>query len=241
MTQGGKPDAETGVGAGSYQPKLLRGPSRILSDADLAALWSLLPPRYAIQDAVLIFSTGLHGCSLSTLYNRGARVAPSVLVVKSKEGRLFGAFVTHPWDLNLANRPLDQLGSGSSAARLATTASPASAFFAGSESRGQPWFGSGECFVFTLRPTLAKYTWNRSGKQLYIFQLSLSLSISLTTVQTRICSQREQVPAGAERLPGRRGRDDRRGSVARQGAVAGKERPLRDLRQRAVERPRYTL
>ena len=85
----------------------------------------------------LVYSSNEHGISLTTFYTRTEQYEPTILVVKTTKGEIFGAYCSSSW----ANRNLK-------------------------DDRGQrqTYFGTGETFLFTLSSPPSKYIWVNSGK-----------------------------------------------------------------------------
>lgn len=48
----------------------------------------------------LVFSNNLHGCSFSQLLQHMRNKGPTYLVVRDKDGHLFGGFASVSWDIN---------------------------------------------------------------------------------------------------------------------------------------------
>jgi len=61
----------------------------------------MLPKRLRILDPKLLFRSETDGFSLVTLLDRCRDQAPTVLLISSKDRRVFGAFVTDPWQTGL--------------------------------------------------------------------------------------------------------------------------------------------
>jgi len=106
--------------------------SHTMQDDQYEILWSWVPRRFCIQDPVLVFSTNLHGCSLSTFYHMCSNVSPSILTIRTKKGQIFGAYLSDPWIPNKGERPV--------------------------------YYSDGECFVFSLAPTINHWTWTKENE-----------------------------------------------------------------------------
>ena len=93
-----------------------------LSKLQLEALWMWIPPRLQIKEAQILFTTEQHGTnfltlrisivenilrmilrkffigrSLSSFYNLCANEEPTVLLIKTQQDEVFGAFCSHAW------------------------------------------------------------------------------------------------------------------------------------------------
>ncbi|XP_073987007.1 GTPase-activating protein skywalker isoform X5 [Rhodnius prolixus] len=106
--------------------------SRILDRQDLFTLWSWLPVRITMYQPILLYTTEEHGCSLTTFYFRVEKHAPTLLMIKTCNNEVFGAYCSSKW--NERNQK-DERGN-----RMA-------------------YFGTGETFLFSLYPERAKYPW----------------------------------------------------------------------------------
>ncbi|XP_071949530.1 GTPase-activating protein skywalker-like [Antedon mediterranea] len=103
--------------------------SNIISHSQLQGLWKWLPERIALLKPKLIFSTSEHGYSLISLYNQCQETEPLLLLVKSVKQEIFGAYLS----TNLEER--------------------------NNKERKLAFFGTGECFLFSLVPEQEKYGW----------------------------------------------------------------------------------
>ncbi len=56
-----------------------------------------IPIRYHLKDIVCIFTTEEHGYLLPKFYDKCEHEAPTLLVVRTTTGRVFGAFLTYNW------------------------------------------------------------------------------------------------------------------------------------------------
>ncbi|XP_044742508.1 GTPase-activating protein skywalker isoform X1 [Chrysoperla carnea] len=98
----------------------------------LFTLWSWLPVRITMYQPVLLYTTEEHGCSLTTFYVRVEQHEPTLLMIKTCNNEVFGAYCSSRWyERNLK----DDRGNR------------------------QAYFGTGETFLFSLYPERAKYPW----------------------------------------------------------------------------------
>lgn len=99
----------------------------------LDTLWEWLPERVAIKEPVIAFSTDIDGSSLRTFFDKTSPYESSVLLIKTVNGEIFGAYCSSSW--------------------------------AGRLSKDTPgtFFGTGETFLFTLKPKSVKYEWVGEG------------------------------------------------------------------------------
>eukprot|EP00039_Didymoeca_costata_P003999 m.70898 g.70898 ORF g.70898 m.70898 type:complete len:897 (+) comp12183_c0_seq1:401-3091(+) len=67
-------------------------------------LWPCIPTRFQLKTAVLCFSTHIHGYSLNTYFEQCGDEAPTILVIRDRDGYTFGAFLPHPWTEREENR-----------------------------------------------------------------------------------------------------------------------------------------
>lgn len=56
-----------------------------------------VPVRFHECDLQLVYSTNLHGMSLSTLYNRVQSSSPTIIALRDTKGRVFGCYAAVPW------------------------------------------------------------------------------------------------------------------------------------------------
>ncbi|XP_032664302.1 GTPase-activating protein skywalker isoform X2 [Odontomachus brunneus] len=105
--------------------------SQILDMPDLLTLWSWLPARITMYQPVLLYTTEEHGCSLTTFYVRVEQHEPTLLMIKTCNNEVFGAYCSTRWYER--NMKVD--------------------------GQRQTYFGTGETFLFSLYPERHKYAW----------------------------------------------------------------------------------
>lgn len=93
---------------------VVQGPSPLISTAMWRIIWRDVPIRYHLKDLVRVFDTAQHGYSLNTFYKHCSSIAPTVLVVKTMAGDVFGAFLTYGWDYHLDEHGRGYFGNGES-------------------------------------------------------------------------------------------------------------------------------
>ena len=64
----------------------------------LLRLWENLPARYALYTPLLIYTTDEHGFSLKTFYQKVATFEPTVLLLRTTDGAVFGAYCSVTWN-----------------------------------------------------------------------------------------------------------------------------------------------
>ncbi|CAH0726298.1 unnamed protein product, partial [Brenthis ino] len=106
--------------------------SQILDQSELFTLWSWLPVRITMYQPVLLYTTEEHGCSLTTFYVRVEHHEPTLLMIKTCNNEVFGAYCSTRW---FERNQKDERGNR------------------------QAYFGTGETFLFSLHPVRAKYPW----------------------------------------------------------------------------------
>jgi hypothetical protein len=74
------------------------GAEHVLDERKLSALWHGLPPRLQVADWELVYGLDRHGASMATFYRRAARMAPSLLLIQTTSGVVFGAAAGAAWD-----------------------------------------------------------------------------------------------------------------------------------------------
>ncbi|XP_037958477.1 GTPase-activating protein skywalker isoform X2 [Teleopsis dalmanni] len=98
----------------------------------LFTLWSWLPVRITMYQPVLLYTTEEHGCSLTTFYVRVEQHEPTLMMIKTCNNEVFGAYCSSRW---FERNVKDDKG------------------------QRQAYFGTGETFLFSLYPERAKYPW----------------------------------------------------------------------------------
>jgi hypothetical protein len=81
---------------------------------------------------ILLYTTEEHGCSLTTFYVRVEHHEPTLLMIKTCNNEVFGAYCSSRWG---ERNQKDDRGNR------------------------QAYFGTGETFLFSLYPDRAKYQW----------------------------------------------------------------------------------
>ena len=89
----------------------------------MITIWHWLPERMTMAEPELIYSSNQHGISLTTFYTRSEKYEPTILVIKTTEKEVFGAYCSTTWATR--NEKDDQ-------------------------GRRQHYFGTGETFLFTF-------------------------------------------------------------------------------------------
>ncbi|KAI5704760.1 hypothetical protein M8J76_000092 [Diaphorina citri] len=106
--------------------------SEIVTHENLFTLWSWLPVRITMYQPVLLYTTEEHGCSLTTFYYRVEQHEPTLLMIKTTNNEVFGAYCSTKWG---ERNQKDERGNRTA------------------------YFGTGETFLFSLYPERAKYPW----------------------------------------------------------------------------------
>jgi len=73
------------------------GLSTVCNWEQLATLWSWLPARYRIKEPRRLFCSSVNGFNLGTLVLKCGKTAPTIMIAKTKKGRVFGVFVSTEW------------------------------------------------------------------------------------------------------------------------------------------------
>ncbi|NXY23785.1 TBC24 protein, partial [Atrichornis clamosus] len=103
--------------------------SSTVTAQEMRLVWSWIPERFSLFPPVLLFSTCQDGCSLQRFYTCCEGCEPTVLLIKTTQGEVCGAFLSSDWS--------ERKKSGATSG----------------------FFGTGECFVFTVRPEAERYEW----------------------------------------------------------------------------------
>ncbi|KAJ8363473.1 hypothetical protein SKAU_G00123040 [Synaphobranchus kaupii] len=102
--------------------------SSVVTGTDMRIVWAWIPERFALFHPTLLFSTSEHGHSLASFYSHVEGYEPTVLLLKTVDEGVCGAFLSSDWI-----KRKKHVG------------------------EGLTFFGTGECFVFTLRPGMERY------------------------------------------------------------------------------------
>uniref|UniRef100_A0A673L517 TBC1 domain family member 24 n=1 Tax=Sinocyclocheilus rhinocerous TaxID=307959 RepID=A0A673L517_9TELE len=105
----------------SYQAMDFRAfRSSVVTETEMRVVWAWIPERFALFSPVQLFSTNIHGRSLFSFYSKVEGHDPTVLLLKTEDEEICGAFLSSDW----AQKNCDE--------------------------KGFKFFGTGECFVFTV-------------------------------------------------------------------------------------------
>ena len=95
-------------------------------------MWSWLPARITMYKPTLLYTTEEHGCSLKTFYKRVQDHEQTLMIIKTFNNDVFGAYCSVSWyERNLKD----------------------------DNGKKQRYFGTGETFLFSLVPEKKKYPW----------------------------------------------------------------------------------
>uniref|UniRef100_A0A8C5R4L1 TBC1 domain family member 24 n=1 Tax=Leptobrachium leishanense TaxID=445787 RepID=A0A8C5R4L1_9ANUR len=103
--------------------------SEIVSVKEMHDIWSWIPERFALCQPLLLFTNMEHGNSLSRFYLHGDGHEPTLLLIKTSNKEVCGAYLSTDW--------AERKRSGNKLS----------------------FFGTGECFVFRLQPEVERYEW----------------------------------------------------------------------------------
>nr|XP_043870277.1 TBC1 domain family member 24 isoform X1 [Solea senegalensis] len=103
--------------------------SDIVSAKEMRDIWSWIPERFALCQPQLLFTTSTHGCSINRFYSHCEGYEPTLLLIRTTDGDVCGAFLSTDWEER--KRGGNKLS----------------------------FFGTGECFVFKLKPEVERYEW----------------------------------------------------------------------------------
>ncbi|KAM3624453.1 uncharacterized protein V6R79_023671 [Siganus canaliculatus] len=102
--------------------------SSVVTATGMRVIWAWIPERFALFSPIRLFNAAEHGSSLSSFYTHVEGHEPVVLIIKTVDEEVFGAFLST--DV-IERRKHD--------------------------SESLTYFGTGECFVFMLRPNMERY------------------------------------------------------------------------------------
>ncbi|KAJ7984538.1 hypothetical protein DPEC_G00355840 [Dallia pectoralis] len=103
--------------------------SEVVSAKEMRDIWSWIPERFALCEPQLLFTTSTHGCSLNRFYAHVEGHEPTLLLIRTCGSEVCGAFLSTDWEER--KRGGNKLS----------------------------FFGTGECFVFRLKPEMERYEW----------------------------------------------------------------------------------
>ncbi|GAB1601195.1 GTPase-activating protein skywalker-like [Argonauta hians] len=123
-------EPQVAPGTSDYMGNVIQSPSScVLTLDNFYDIWSWLPARSAVCQPKLLYTSEEHGVSLRTLYMMTEEYEPTIIVVKTLTDEIFGAFCSCSW----SNRK--------------------------QSSKNISYFGTGETFLFTIKPQQKKYPW----------------------------------------------------------------------------------
>ncbi|KAG7274565.1 hypothetical protein CRUP_018957, partial [Coryphaenoides rupestris] len=102
--------------------------SNVVTGTEMRVVWAWIPERFALFSPVLLFSTAQHGRSLASFYSHVEGNEPAVLILKTVDEEVCGGFLSTDLTERIKH-----------------------------ESNKLAYFGTGECFVFMLRPSMERY------------------------------------------------------------------------------------
>ncbi|XP_029368538.1 TBC1 domain family member 24-like [Echeneis naucrates] len=102
--------------------------SSVVTGTEMRVVWAWIPERFALFSPIRLYHTAEHGRSLASFYSHVEGHEPMVLLIKTVDEEVFGAF--------LSTDMTERRKHGTD---------------------GLTYFGTGECFVFTLRPSMERY------------------------------------------------------------------------------------
>nr|XP_046266486.1 TBC1 domain family member 24-like isoform X2 [Scatophagus argus] len=102
--------------------------SDVVTGTGMRVIWAWIPERFALFSPIRLFNTAEHEKSLTSFYSQVEGHEPVVLIIKTVDEEVFGAFLS----TDVIERKKH-------------------------DSERLTYFGTGECFVFTLRPNMERY------------------------------------------------------------------------------------
>ena len=165
----------------------------LLTISEVKSLSSHLPSRCVGRDWLLCFSTARDGYSLSTLYACVRAKGPTMIVIMDDEQRVFGGFASKDWNSNdmlgafgLSGFGISQSFSatkfstfashGESSTTVSSIISASTPSKSASAHGHGSYFGSGECFLFSTRPSMGVFRWTRKDN---MFMLARKEALAL--------------------------------------------------------------
>ncbi|CAG5947614.1 TBC1 domain family member 24-like [Menidia menidia] len=102
--------------------------SSVVTETEMRVVWSWIPERFALFSPIRLFSKAEHKGGLASFYSHMEGHEPAVLIIKTMDEEVFGAFLSTDV-IERKNHDSQQLS----------------------------YFGTGECFVFMLRPRMERF------------------------------------------------------------------------------------
>ncbi|KII66672.1 TBC1 domain family member 24 [Thelohanellus kitauei] len=128
----------------------IRWPSDVIDSYEWALLMSWLPDNVQLRKPVVAYSSNSHGWCLRKLYEKSETFEPIIIIIKTQCRSVFGGYITEA----LINRT--------------------------GKNGICKCFGTGETFVFSLRPEARKYHWVMiENPDTNLFSPKISFSCSL--------------------------------------------------------------
>lgn len=152
--------------------------SSVVTGTGMRVVWAWIPERFALFSPIRLFSTAEHGRSLASFYSHVEGHEPAVLIIKTVDEEVFGAFLST--DL-IERRKHD--------------------------SEGLTYFGTGESFVFTLCPSMERYQQamvNIMTRRAYSQQVQASSEVTIngcSPITSTLATTTLTCPAGTPQDP----------------------------------------
>ncbi|KAL2087099.1 hypothetical protein ACEWY4_018158 [Coilia grayii] len=102
--------------------------SNVVTDTEMRVVWAWIPERFALFNPTKLYCTKGHDRSLSSLYSKVVGFKPTVLLLRTADEEVCGAYLSCEW-MGQKRDSGEELS----------------------------FYGTGECFVFTLRPAMERY------------------------------------------------------------------------------------
>ncbi|XP_057699571.1 TBC1 domain family member 24-like [Corythoichthys intestinalis] len=102
--------------------------SSVVTATEMRVVWAWIPERFALFSPIKLFSSVEHGGSLASFYYHVEGHEPAVLLIKTEDEEVFGVFISS--DMTERHKY---------------------------DTDKATFFGTCECFVFTLRPSMERY------------------------------------------------------------------------------------
>jgi len=83
-----------------YRPKITH-PSSLFPDEMFEIIYEWIPMKHRIKAPEMIYNSDEDGTSFITFYSKVSEYTPTLLVLKSQEQHVFGAFIPIHWDTKL--------------------------------------------------------------------------------------------------------------------------------------------
>jgi hypothetical protein len=174
---------------------IIKQSSLLVSQEQFEVIWQWLPSRYRVKNPVRHFSSSKDGFSVLSIYRKCHKSAPHVLIIKTKQGKVrthspfLSALCVYELLTHSITHPTTRL------AFCLQSEQVFGAYLTDGWRQAQKFYGSGECFLFTIYPLLRYLDPSTSLSLSFSFALLVLTSspvwrawVPLLLPRRRVCS-----------------------------------------------------